>query len=105
MSPPIAELEAPPAGTKADRLISRNVRTDEALVDLQSEWEALGNAVTSPIETFGWTAAAIATGKQRPALIVAERDGTVRAIAQLGSCGRLLGRRLEIAGMSWLYEP
>ncbi len=105
MSSTVAELDAPLAEPTTDRVVCRVVRTDDDLAELQSAWERLGNAVKSPIETFGWTAAANATGKQRPALIVAEHSGSLRAIAPLGSCGRLLGQRFEIAGMSWLFEP
>jgi CelD/BcsL family acetyltransferase involved in cellulose biosynthesis len=101
-------LEPPPSRIAPPGIVSTRVVRDNAyLAALQSDWEALGEILPSPMETFGWTMAAAASlkGRQRPTLVVAEQDGSVRALAQLARCRSWLGGRLEIVGMSRLNEP
>ena len=59
------------------------------------------------METYGWSASAAAslTREQQPRLVVAELDGSVRAIAQLARCRGWSFGRLEMLGMSRLNEP
>ena len=105
MSPPIAELDPPHLEPTSTDVTCRVVQTDAELADLQPAWEAIDGSLTSPMETFGWSAAAHATREQRPALIVAEQNGSLRAIAPLGRCGRWLRSRFEMLGMTRLNEP
>jgi CelD/BcsL family acetyltransferase involved in cellulose biosynthesis len=105
MSPPIAEFDLPHVEPTSAKVACRVVKTDAELAGLQPAWDAIGGSLTSPMETFGWSAAALATREQRPALIVAEQDGGLRAIAQLSRCGRWLRSRFEMLGMSRLNEP
>ena len=105
MSPPIAELDPPHVKSSSTKVACRVVQTDAELADLQPAWDAIDESLTSPMETFGWSAAAHATREQRPALIVAEQDGSLRAIAQLARCGRWLRSRCEMLGMTRLNEP
>ncbi|HEV2972116.1 MAG TPA: GNAT family N-acetyltransferase [Pirellulales bacterium] len=93
---------APPGG-----ISTRIVDESSRLAALQSEWEALGGLLPSPMETYGWAMAAAASvkGRQRPALVVAERDGAVSAVAQLARCRSWLADRMEIVGMGLLNEP
>jgi CelD/BcsL family acetyltransferase involved in cellulose biosynthesis len=105
MSPPIAELDPPHVKSSSTRVACRVVQTDAELADLQPAWEAIDGSLTSPMETFGWSAAAHATREQRTALIVAEQDGSLRSIAELARCGRWLRSRCEMLGMTRLNEP
>jgi CelD/BcsL family acetyltransferase involved in cellulose biosynthesis len=105
MSPPIAELDSPHLKQTSTDVACRVVQTDAELAALQPAWEAIDESLTSPMETFGWSAAAHSAREQRPALIVAEQEGSVRAIAQLARCGRWLRSRFEMLGMTRLNEP
>lgn len=99
------EIEAPTATPPAGPLSCRIVDTSDGFNQLQAGWEALSPILSSPMETFGWSAAANSTVQQQPRLVVAEQDGSIRAIAPLAKCRGLSFGRLEMLGMEVLNEP
>jgi CelD/BcsL family acetyltransferase involved in cellulose biosynthesis len=81
------------------------VDTADGFDHLQAEWDALSPILPSPIESFGWSAAASLAAQQQPRLVVAEQDSSIRAIGPLAMCRGLSFGRLEMLGMEVLNEP
>src|SRR4051812_2607130 len=100
------EVQAPPA-TFSGRLTCRTADGVDPIKELRAAWESLGGWAPSPMETFGWAAAAAQslTDEQTPRLLLAERDGRVCGIGQLAVCRGSLSGRLEMIGMTRLNEP
>jgi CelD/BcsL family acetyltransferase involved in cellulose biosynthesis len=101
------EIEVPTDGPPAGALECRIVNDLAGIDRLQAGWESLSPALRSPMETFGWSAATAASlsNDQRPRLVVAEQQGSIRAIAPLAACHGLASVRLEMLGMEVLNEP
>jgi CelD/BcsL family acetyltransferase involved in cellulose biosynthesis len=101
------EIEVPTDGPPAGVLKCRIVDDLAGIVRLQAGWESLSPALRSPMETFGWSAAAAAGLSEAPPpqFLVAEHHGSIRAIAPLAACRGLAFGRLEMLGMDVLNEP
>ncbi|HKD37666.1 MAG TPA: hypothetical protein VKB78_12730, partial [Pirellulales bacterium] len=102
-----AETDAPNAAPPADTFSDPAVFVSADLDEFQPAWEALAPILPSPMETFGWSAAAAASlaGDQRPRLVVAGECGSIRAIAPLTIHRGIALGRLELIGMELLNEP
>src|SRR5947209_15654700 len=107
MAMPMTAVDAPGTEARPELISCRIVDESPDLDQLQPGWQALDRRLPSPMETYGWSASAAAslTGEQQPRFVVAERDGTIRAIAQLARCRGWPFGRLEMIGMSRLNEP
>src|SRR5258708_9635159 len=107
MAMPTTALDVPCTSERSGPISCRIVDETQSLDQLQAGWDALDRRLPSPMETYGWSAAAAAslTREQQPRFVVAERDGSIRAIAQLARCRGWPFRRIEILGMSPLNQP
>jgi CelD/BcsL family acetyltransferase involved in cellulose biosynthesis len=107
MAMPTTALEAPCTSAQRGPISCRIVDETQLLDQVQAGWESLAQRLPSPMETYGWSASAAAslTREQQPRLVVAERDGSIRAIAQLARGRGWSFGRLEMLGMSRLNEP
>ena len=79
----------------------------DRVAELAADWEQLDTAIAGPMASFGWaSAAALSLAKEQTLfVIVASRNGAVRAIAPLARCRGLGLGRLEILGLGRMNEP
>ncbi|HJT31937.1 MAG TPA: GNAT family N-acetyltransferase, partial [Pirellulales bacterium] len=85
----------------------QTIRDAGELADWRPAWQSLDDAVATPMETFDWIEAAVATfGNDGDVeVIVAHRDGLAVAAAPLIGLPGALGRRWHGLNYHRIYEP